>query len=341
MIASAAKSTPKTCWVLSADAAGMRNQGLGLAEALGRRLPGFAVEAKSVGLKQPWRTLAPWLSPRSLSVLAGGTDALEAPWSDLVIGIGRQSIVPAQAIKRANPATTLIQLQRPTGWAMPFGLGQSDYDLVIPPNHDQVAPGPKVVESLGALNRITPETLRAAVDQFGKQLKPLTTPRYAVLIGGTSKTHQMTTAAASDLCNRLTALASASDCSFMITTSRRTGAEAEGILRAGLDQSPHWFWDGQGDNPYFAFLGAADAVILTNDSVSMASEAAATGKPLFLYNLPGDSQKFKRFHDSLSAYGASHQLPQTFTGSLEASSYSPLLEADRLADLVMKRFNWG
>ena len=43
---------------------------------------------------------------------------------------------------------------------------------------------------------------------------------------------------------------------------------------------PGEVWDGTGDNPYFAYLALADALLVTADSVSMVSEAAATGKPV-------------------------------------------------------------
>ena len=46
-----------------------------------------------------------------------------------------------------------------------------------------------------------------------------------------------------------------------------------------------WVWDGGGDNPYLALLADADAIFVTPDSVNMASEAAATGRPVYVLRL--------------------------------------------------------
>lgn len=55
-------------------------------------------------------------------------------------------------------------------------------------------------------------------------------------------------------------------------------------------------------NPYYGFLGLADAVIATGDSVSMCSEACATGRPVFIYEGEGFmSRKHKAFINALYA----------------------------------------
>ena len=50
-------------------------------------------------------------------------------------------------------------------------------------------------------------------------------------------------------------------------------------------------WDGNGDNPYFGMLALADLIIVTQDSVSMISEAAATSAPVLVAELPGRSRR--------------------------------------------------
>lgn len=325
---------PKSLWVVTSGAAGMVNQGLGLAEALARRLPGLAIEQKNVRLKQPWGTLTPFLRYPALSVLTKDSDPLTAPWPDAIIGVGRQSIAPALACRATNPATTLIQLQRPTAWS-------SQFDVVIPPVHDHVAKRANVIESIGALHRVTPARLAQEQPAFAASLVRLKTPRYAVLIGGNSKTHQLTETALTRLISDLKDLVGSSDCSLMISTSRRTGQEAEQRLRQAFDREPHWFWDGTAPNPYFAFLAAADAIILTNDSVSMISEASATGKPIYLFDLPGGSQKFDRFHRAMEEHGLTEPLPRAPRGALLTPERPIHLEADRVAGLILERFAWG
>src|SRR3546814_15726728 len=79
----------------------------------------------------------------------------------------------------------------------------------------------------------------------------------------------------------------------MVTPSRRTGPDNEAILRARLAGLPAEIWDGEGENPYFAYLGLADAILVTADSVNMVCEAASTGKPVYVIALDGSSDKFR------------------------------------------------
>ncbi len=119
----------------------------------------------------------------------------------------------------------------------------------------------------------------------------------------------------------------ASSVNLMITTSRRTSAETNEILRAELAGTDTYFWDNKEPNPYFAMLAWADAVIVTADSVNMACEAGATGKPVHIFPLPGARAKARRFHASLQARGVA----RVFTGAIEQWSYTPLDETGRAA----------
>ena len=62
-------------------------------------------------------------------------------------------------------------------------------------------------------------------------------------------------------------------------------------------------WDGEGENPYFAFLAAADFVVVTQDSVNMVAEAASTGKPVYIAAVDGDQWRKRLFHADLAEQG--------------------------------------
>ena len=64
-----------------------------------------------------------------------------------------------------------------------------------------------------------------------------------------------------------------------------------------------YVWNGQGENPYFGLLALADAILVTCESTNMAIEAAATGKPVYIVDIPGGDPKFDRLHASLKARG--------------------------------------
>ena len=47
------------------------------------------------------------------------------------------------------------------------------------------------------------------------------------------------------------------------------------------------------DNPFQAFLGIADRIIVTGDSISMLSEACASGKPVLLFDIEDGPQSMR------------------------------------------------
>jgi uncharacterized protein len=121
--------------------------------------------------------------------------------------------------------------------------------------------------------------------------------------------------------------------SLMMTFSRRTPDDARALLAARLRDLPGMIWDGEGPNPYFAFLAAADYILVTEDSTNMAAEAASTGKPVFILKLDGESPKFRLFHQDLERHGAA----RPFGGGFHGWSYPPLEETDRAATEVLRR----
>ena len=64
--------------------------------------------------------------------------------------------------------------------------------------------------------------------------------------------------------------------SLLMTFSRRTPEGAREIMTRRLRALPGWIWRGSGPNPLFAFLEAADHILVTEDSANMAAEAAST-----------------------------------------------------------------
>ena len=78
---------------------------------------------------------------------------------------------------------------------------------------------------------------------------------------------------------------------------------ARAALAAALAPAGAWVWDGTGENPYFGLLALADAIVVTEDSVSMVSEAVATSAPVLLAPLPGRSRRIARFTGALIAEG--------------------------------------
>jgi len=321
-------SSGKSCWTLSDGNAGNENPCIGLAEAIG-----LEPSVKRIQPRPPWSWLPPALRFNALN--AGGDD-LRAPWPDLLIACGRASVAPAMAIRRAAAGRCFtVQLLDPR-------VPTQRFDLVAAPRHDNLR-GDNVIATLGALNRITPARLAAAADQFAATVERLPHPRVAVLIGGSSKHHRLTATVAADLGTRLNAL----NAGLMVTASRRTGEASTRALRAKLEDATTVFWDAsdknphgetsRGENPYFGYLALADAIVVTSDSVAMASEAIATGKPVHVFDLPGGTPKLDRFHHDLRQAGCT----RPFRGVIEDWTYEAPDETARVADEIRARMAIG
>ena len=310
-------------WVLADPRAGTAAQALGLAERLG--LP-FAI--KRLG----WTALA-----RLPNLLPGGSlvgltpeakASLAPPWPRLVIAAGRRAAPVALWLKRRAGAR-LVHVMRP-------GVAPGRFDLLVIPRHDRAQPAPNVIEVIGAPHRVTAAALAQAADAWALRVAHLPRPRVALLVGGPVRAEGLPPALARDLATRVAALAVEAGGSVLATTSRRTGAAAEEALAEGLGAVPHLLhrFGGCGDNPYAGFLGLADAVVVTGDSVSMLSEACATAAPVFFWSPPGlAGHRHARFHASLVAAGLAAPLGDT----LEGEERERLDEAGRVAAEIRAR----
>jgi mitochondrial fission protein ELM1 len=324
---------PLVIWAVSDGRSGIENQALGLAEAVARLTPETVGRPAEVVVKRiAWKgrmgrlpTLLKLFPRRMLD--PASNDAVQPPWPDIWIAAGRATLPLSIRMRRWSKRKTLVvQLQDPH---LPPGM----FDLVLPPQHDRVS-GDNVVPLIGAPHRLTPERLKRDWDRFAKWLKPLPAPYAAVLIGGKSKAFDLTPTRASALSREIAHALDEAGASLLMTFSRRTPAAAKGILTARLSGRPSWIWDGFGMNPYFAFLAAADWILVTEDSINMAAEAASTGKPVFILRLNGESLRIRRFHETLEAMGAA----RPFDGGLHSWSYTPLNETERAARAVLARF---
>jgi uncharacterized protein len=307
-------------WVVHDGKIGMANQVIGLAEAVG-----YPFIEKKLAVRPPWRHLAPQLWPRPLAALSAGGDRLSPPWPDLLIACGRLATAPARAAKRASGGRIFwVQVQDPR-------FARDEVDLMVVPAHDP-ARGDNVLRTLGAVHRVTAARLAEGAAVWAPQLAHLPRPLVAVLLGGDNRVYRLTEARFAGFAGQLAALAR-HGMGIAITPSRRTSEASLRMLRSRLAGLPHFLWDGAGDNPYFGMLGLADALVVTADSVSMVSEAAASGKPVYVVDLDGGSAKFGRFHGAMREAG----ITRPFTGTIETWRYPPPDDTARAAHEIRQR----
>ena len=314
-------AAPASCWIVTDGTIGMETQCLGLAEALG-----FAPAVKRIQVRRPWRWLPPLWVPDPLGSLGPKKDRLAPPWPALLIASGRQSIAVSIAIRKAaGGACFTVQIQNPV-------VDPAHFDLIVAPRHDRLR-GPNVIATLGAMNRVTPARLAEAAERFQAAWAELPRPLVAVVLGGSNRAYRMSEAVAAEFGRRLAGMARETGAGILVTPSRRTPAPVLEALRRALEGLPARIWDGSGENPYLAYLALADAIVVTADSVNMVSEAATTGKPVHVLELPGGSRKFRAFHAALREAG----ITRPFKGRLETWRYTPLRDTQQAAEAIRPR----
>lgn len=300
-------------WILTNGMAGFETQALGVCEALG-----LTPEVKRVAPPAPFR----WLAPHGP---AAPDAAIAPPWPDLLVASGRQSIPYARMIRRKSGGKTFtVVLQDPR-------VAPSNFDLVWAPAHDRLE-GANVLTTLLSPHRLTAERLREEAARIEPEVAHLPHPRIAVLLGGANAVYTFSEAAAARIGAQLAGLSDHFHAGLMVTPSRRTGEAQSRIIREHLAGRPAVMWDGTGANPYFGYLGQADAVVVTCDSVNMVGEAIFTGKPVYVIELDGGSAKFRRFLDGVYVYGAA----RPFAGRLESWEYKPLNATHEIAEAIRR-----
>lgn len=319
---------PLTIWVLTEGIAGTENQCLGIAQAL-KNMKDGVITIKRVKLKWPFSWFSPYVSiAEGPGMLTRDSDMIAPPWPDVVIAGGRKAVGPARYIKRVNPPTIIVMVQNPH-------VDVRAFDLIAAPYHDNLS-GPNVVVTDGACNNITVESLQTARDKWADVLALLPRPRIAVMIGGNSKTHKLGPRQMDDIVAFLHDLQGRHRAGLMITVSRRTPTDVAARLSHALSGPHTVIYDGVGDNPYHGFLALADYIICTSDSVSMLSDAATTGKPVFIWPLPGGSAKFDRFYARLRDRHITRERAEMLKGDLSPWTYTPYNDSGYVAEALKK-----
>lgn len=317
--------SPLTCWAIADGAAGHQSQVKGLAEAIEADY-----EAFDCRVAFPWKWLPTGLIPLKPSSFKSSY-SLNADPPQVVISCGRQAALGALTLKQIHGEKLFaICLQNPK-------IKRDRFDLIIAPEHDQLS-GDNVVSTLGAMHHLSLSNLQtaASIGLIGG-LEKLTARFVAVLLGGPNKYYAFDEADVANLKLHLKSVI-ADDLQLAIIPSRRTPVSAIQALEKEFGED-HFVWDQQGENPYLPALALCSYCVVTSDSVSMISEATATGQPVYIEQLQEQkaASKFQQFHNAMIERGYA----RPFAGAVEDWIYEPPQEAQRVAEIVKERLAVG
>lgn len=268
----------KSIWILLDNRIGSRHQAEGVANYLSTKK--FDIIYKEIQYTK-LAALPNFIRGRTLlGISSECKKTLSAPYPDIVLSASRRTVPVARWIKKQNPSTKLIQL-------LHIGrTGIKDFTYIFAPEHDNYKTNaPNIKYTVGSPHFITTEKLAQAKQEWQEKFSSLPHPITALIVGGAIKKHPFSLQNAENLAETVRLFKTQEGGSLLITTSRRTGAEAEKKIMSCLKDIPHYayLWGSTDPNPYLGFLACADNLIVTGDSVSMCCEATGTGKPLQIF----------------------------------------------------------
>lgn len=269
-------------WLIDAYRAGERGQVRALANALEQAL---GWPCRRIELDYRGHALLPHvLGLSSVSgITARSREQLSPPWPDLVITCGvRNEPVCRWIREQSGGRTRYLHLGRPWGRLTGF-------DLVVTTPQYRVPDRPNVVNNALTLHSLDSEKLEAAAARWGPVFEDLPRPLITVNVGGDSGPFTFGRKAALRLAREASDLARANNGSLLVSTSSRTSPVASETLEKSIDVPCHFYrWRADDpDNPYLGMLALAQQLVVTGDSIAMLSEACASGKPVFMFDLGG------------------------------------------------------
>jgi mitochondrial fission protein ELM1 len=269
-------------WIISEGSPGHISQSEGLVVALAKltNLEATVVETRP-RLKGIVRTLVRfWMGRRGkalpskfLTRWLGCEVPRGAPRPDFIVASGGKSVFAARslAVQFGLPLVFIGERKPyPSEW----------FHTVFTPSARETGANDVQIEM------IPTQVTKASVERAAGTWADRPTGRlWAMVIGGTSVSHRYAASDWDELAAGMNVLAHREGIRWLLTTSRRTGAEAEARLRAGLDQSvlaAAVWWAEKPEKRMSAFLGSAERVAVTQDSVTMVTEAVASGRPVMV-----------------------------------------------------------
>ncbi len=252
------------------------------------------------------------LTPRTREVLLGR-------YADLIVSCG-SPLAPVNLLWAVENRAKSVVIMNPA--PLPFHR----FSLVIVPRHDRLRHRSNVVQIAGALTRplrddgLAQATARLRTHpKFRSDLPLPRNPVITVLIGGDTPRYAMSQPFAESLISQVKVACEATDGWCLVTTSRRTSGSIEEVFARRLEYDPRCRMllvasRDSIDGTMEGLLGLADVVVVTGESISMVSEACASGRPVVVIELPprqgqvgpADLTKHQRFLRHLVKEGYAH-----------------------------------
>ena len=293
---------------------GMVSQVEGLAKALG-----LSYKHQKIELKSFWNLIPPKISPISENLVKNKfvCDC------KIIISCGRKSVIPSIALKkRLGSQIFNIHVQDPK-------VSFEHFDLIVSPEHDRLK-GENIINTTGAIHYLTKKEINDNSKYLGIE-KDKRKELVAFIIGGPNKYYNFSEKQIHELFNKVKTLFSPDKFKIIVIPSYRT---PENILKIAYNTFSinHHVVKNIDKKAYLSALAISNYIVVTCDSTSMISEAAMTGKPVYIAMMKSfkPTGRFKKFYSQLKDLGITRELEDR----VESWSYNSLNEVNRIAPIV-------
>ena len=296
---------------------GMISQVEGLAKALDLDFTHHTVETNRF-----WKLFPPKLTPISQSVFK----KINSENFDVIISCGRKSVIPSIYLKKnSSKKVTNIHIQDPK-------VNLDNFSYVIAPEHDGLN-GENVFSTKGAIHYLTKEEISNHTNYLKDRLD-IGKEYFLLILGGPTKHYDYSDENVSNIFNLFNDLVKKNNLQGIVIPSMRTPKNIIDLAKNKLGEKSLVI-DTVDKKAYLSALSIAKYIAVTCDSTSMISEAALTGKPIYVADIPTqkNDQRIKKFKELF------HQLNiiKKLENKLETWDYEILDETSRVAKEIKKR----
>ena len=298
---------------------GMISQVEGLAKALNLDFTHHKVE-----LDNFWKLLPPKLTPISQKVFK----KLNTDDFDVIISCGRKSVIPSIYLKKNSPKKVInIHIQDPK-------VSLNNFDYIIAPQHDGLM-GNNVYQTNGAIHYLTNDEIDSHSDYLKSRLD-LNKDYFLLVLGGPTKHYDYSEKNISNVLNIFNNLVIKNNLQGIVIPSMRTPKNIIELSKIKLQQNSLVI-DTIDKKAYLSALSLAKYICVTCDSTSMISEAALTGKPIYVADIPTNKndQRIRKFRELFGKLNIIKKLDN----SLESWDYERLDETSRVANEIKKQLS--
>ena len=296
---------------------GMISQVEGLAKALD--LDYFH---EKIELKNPWSLLIPSLIPVKKFVFKNQINNN----FDVIISCGRKSVIPSIVLKKnSNKKIINIHIQNPK-------VSLQNFDIVVIPDHDSIK-GPNVLVSKGAIHYLTLDEINQAKDYLENKMekeKDVVT----LILGGPTKYYNYSNKNIIQIFSKINKQIYEKNLQLVVIPSNRTPEKIIQFAKKYFNRNS-LIVDTVDKQAYLSSLALAKYIIVTCDSSSMISEAALTGKPVYVAMMPPtkSDKRFEKFRNLLESMNIIRKLEN----ELDTWSYEKLDETNRIAKQIKEK----